>query len=65
MFKLITNSWHLTVKKPGGYYLTLAPEISYMPDILGYAHLDTLNDMVPLPGDWFGNVVWVLDGQLL
>jgi hypothetical protein len=65
MFKLGANSWHLTVKKPGGYYLTFAPQISIAPNILGYAHLSTPNPIVPSPGDWYGNIDWVLDGQPL
>ena len=65
MFSLGINAWQLTVKKPGGYYLTFAPEISIDHSLLGYAHLDTLNDMVPVPGDWYGNVDWVLDSQPL
>ena len=65
MFNLGTNSWQLTVKKPGGYYLTFAPEISIDHNLLGYAHLDTLNPMVPPPGDWYGNIDWVLDSQPL
>lgn len=65
MFDLEINAWQLTVKKPGGYYLTFTPEISYEPNLLGYAHLDTLDTLVPPPGDWFGNVMWVSDSQPL
>jgi hypothetical protein len=63
MFNLGTNSWQLTVKKPGGYYLTFAPEISFDHRLLAYAHLDTLDPIVPAPGDWYGNIAWVLDSQ--
>jgi len=63
MFNLEINAWQLTVKKAGGYYLTFTPQISFEPNVLGYAHLDTFPSIVPAPGDWFGNVMWALDGQ--
>ena len=65
MFNLGIDAWQLTVKKPGGYYLTFAPQFAVEQSLLGYAHLDTLNDTVPVPGNWYGNVDWVLDSQPL
>jgi len=71
MFNLEINAWQLIVKKPGGYYLTFAPEMGetasflHNTPALAYAHLDTIIPTVPVPGDWYGNVIWVLDSQPL
>ena len=65
MFGLGINSWQLTAKQPGGYYLTFAPDFSSDHNLLGYAHLYPPSTMDPTPGDWHGNIVWYWSSQSL